>query len=88
MYFRDTDGVILVFDVTDKESFENVRDLWIKEVKERAPENVQIAFVGNKTDLNGKEQVSLQEANELALANSTIVRFVSAKKNQGLNEVF
>lgn len=49
---------------------------------------MQIAFVGNKADLTGKEQVSLQEAKELALANNTIVRFVSAKKNQGLNEVF
>ena len=62
MYFRDTDGAIIVFDVTDKESFENVKNYWVKEVKERGPENVQIAFIGNKTDLTGKEQISLEEA--------------------------
>lgn len=55
MYFRDTDGTIIVFDVTDRESFENLKNVWVKEVKERAPENVQIAFVGNKADLTGKE---------------------------------
>jgi Ras-related protein Rab-1A len=51
MYYRDADGVVLVFDLTEKESFDNLKNLWIKEVYEKAPENIQIALVGNKSDL-------------------------------------
>ena len=40
MYYRDTDGAILVFDVTDRDSFENIKTVWIKELRERAAETV------------------------------------------------
>lgn len=62
MYFRDADGVILVFDVTDRESFENLKNVWIKDIYEKAPENIQIAIVGNKCDLEEFEKVSFKEA--------------------------
>lgn len=51
MYFRDADGAIVVFDTTDRDTYESIRDYWIKEIRERAPENIQIAIVGNKADL-------------------------------------
>lgn len=59
MYYRDTDGAILVFDVTDKDSFENLKNVWLKELRERAPENVQLAIIGNKADLTDIEVVTL-----------------------------
>lgn len=62
MYYRDADGAILVFDVTDKESFNNLKNLWIKDVEEKAPENIQIAIVGNKSDKTDIEAVSFREA--------------------------
>jgi GTPase SAR1 family protein len=62
MYFRDADGAILVYDVTDKESFENLKEIWIKDLLEKAPENIQIAIVGNKADMTDKEIVSFKEA--------------------------
>lgn len=52
MYFRDADACILVYDMTDRESFENIRDVWLKDVKEKAPENITLAIVANKSDLN------------------------------------
>ncbi len=58
MYFRDADGAVLVFDVTDRESFENLKNYWIKDIQEKAPENIQIAIVGNKSDLTDKEVIS------------------------------
>ena len=62
MYYRDADGAILVFDVTDKESFENIKNVWIKDIEEKAPENIQLALVGNKSDLTDKEVVTFKEA--------------------------
>ena len=88
MYYRDADGAILVFDVTDKQSFENLKMTWIKDVEEKAPENIVIAIVGNKSDRVDSEAVTFKEAHEFALQNRAILQFVSAKKNQGLNEVF
>ncbi len=45
--------------------------------------------MGNKTDLGEKkEEVQFKEAQELALKYNAVLKFVSAKKNQGLNEVF
>ena len=88
MYYRDADGAILVYDITDRESFESLRSIWIKELLEKGPENIQIAIVGNKQDLEDREKVTFKEAHELALQNKAILKVVSAKKNQGLNEVF
>ena len=62
MYFRDADGVIMVFDITDRQSFENLKNEWMPEIESKAPSNIQIAIVGNKSDLTEKEAVSLKEA--------------------------
>jgi GTPase SAR1 family protein len=40
MYYRDADGAILVYDVTDKESFDNLKNIWIKDLLDKAPENI------------------------------------------------
>ena len=62
MYFRDADGAILVYDTTDRDSFDNLKNVWIKDLKEKAPENIQIAIVGNKSDLVEKESVGFKDA--------------------------
>ena len=46
-YFRDAHGILLVYDVTDQKSFDDL-DLWIKEIKEESPEKSSIVLVGNK----------------------------------------
>ena len=51
MYFRDADACIVVYDVTDRETFSNLTPIWLKDLKEKAPSNIQIAIVGNKSDL-------------------------------------
>ena len=55
MYYRDADAAILVYDITDKESFDNLKNYWLKELEDKAPENIQLAVVGNKSELTDKE---------------------------------
>ena len=51
VYYRDADAAILVCDVTDKQSFQNLKDNWFQELKTIAPDSMLKVIVGNKTDL-------------------------------------
>lgn len=50
MYYKDIQGVILVFDLTDEESFKNLT-FWISDLQKHGPEKVVSILVGNKCDM-------------------------------------
>ena len=52
MYFRDADACILVYDLTDRESFLNLSKVWIPDLRDKGPEKVTLGLVGNKFDLS------------------------------------
>eukprot|EP00450_Noctiluca_scintillans_P032170 CAMPEP_0194552172 /NCGR_PEP_ID=MMETSP0253-20130528/96588_1 /TAXON_ID=2966 /ORGANISM="Noctiluca scintillans" /LENGTH=235 /DNA_ID=CAMNT_0039399637 /DNA_START=62 /DNA_END=770 /DNA_ORIENTATION=- len=64
-YYRGAHGIIIVYDVTDKESFNNVKN-WVGEIDKYAADGVNKLLVGNKCDLASKKVVSTDEAKELA----------------------
>lgn len=64
-YYRGAHGIIVVYDVTDRETFENVRQ-WMLEIEKFANDNVCKVLVGNKCDLVEKRKVSREEGEELA----------------------
>lgn len=49
-YYRQAIGVLLVYDISKRSSFENL-DKWLNEVRDHADEKVEIILVGNKSDL-------------------------------------
>ena len=51
IYFRDADAAILVYDVTNKESFTNLKNSWLKDLNASAPDSMLKFIVGNKQDL-------------------------------------
>lgn len=53
-YFRKADGIVLMYDVTDKRSYLNVRN-WMSTITDTASENVAVLLVGNKIDLRRKD---------------------------------
>lgn len=59
-YYKGAAVALLVFDVTNRESFENI-PMWITEVQEHAMECLQVVIVGNKIDLDRKRMVTRQE---------------------------
>lgn len=88
MYYRDADACILVYDVADRTSLDHLRSTWLHNLKEKAPVNTITAVVGNKCDLHPKE-VTEEEGEALTQECGALLhKLVSAKKNQGLNEVF
>jgi len=60
-YYRGAAGIVLVYDVTDEESFRNVA-YWLKKIKKHGDENVEIVLLGNKIDLINERLVTLEEA--------------------------
>lgn len=82
MYFRDADACILVYDVTERETFDSLKSTWIKDLAEKAPENLTLAIVGNKADLSTHAQVTEEEGEQLATECGALLhKLVSAKKN-------
>lgn len=64
-YYRGAAGIILVYDVTDPVSFNNVA-YWLKKIKKHGDENVEIILIGNKIDLINDISVSTEEAHEVS----------------------
>jgi small GTP-binding protein len=87
MYFRSAQCAILVFDLTNRESFDSV-DRWIADLRNSAPD-CEVALVGNKVDREGDRQVQFQEG--LAKAESLKCSFyseTSAATGQGVSDIF
>jgi len=86
-YYRGAHGIIIVYDITDKESFDNVRQ-WLFEIDRYASENVCKLLVGNKSDLSNKRAVEYDAAK--AFADELTIPFLetSAKNATNVEQAF
>jgi len=86
-YYRGAHGIIVVYDTTDLESFNNVKQ-WLHEIDRYASENVNKLLVGNKSDLTSKRAVSFDQAKEFA--DSLGIEFIetSAKNSTNVEKAF
>ncbi|KAK8975379.1 hypothetical protein V6N11_057473 [Hibiscus sabdariffa] len=86
-YYRGAHGIIIVYDVTDQESFNNVQQ-WLNEIGRYASENVNKLLVGNKCDLTSKKVVSYEAAQ--AFADELGIPFMetSAKNATNVEQAF
>ncbi|CDW84508.1 gtpase ypt3 [Stylonychia lemnae] len=65
VYYRGASGALLVYDITDRKSFQNT-SLWLKELRQHADNNLVVLLVGNKVDLVEKREVTKEEAAQFA----------------------
>lgn len=86
-YYRGAHGIIVVYDTTDLESFNNVKQ-WLHEIDRYASDNVNKLLVGNKSDLTSKRAVSFDQAKEFA--DSLGIEFIetSAKNSTNVEKAF
>jgi len=81
-YYRGAQGIILVYDCTDRESFNNVKQ-WMGEIDRYACENVNKLLVGNKCDLQAEKTVDTNTAKEFA--DSYDIPFIETSAKTGFN---
>ena len=85
--FNTSDGFIVIYDITDRESFNSVNN-WIEQIISYVGKDVKCVIFGNKNDLDNKRKVEINEGNELA--NKFKFKFfeTSAKEGNNLEEGF
>lgn len=87
MYYRGAQAAIVVYDITNKETFQKAQN-WIKELQRQASPNIVIALAGNKLDLANKRAVSYEEAKAYADESSLLFMETSAKTAANVMEIF
>ncbi|KAL9297441.1 hypothetical protein ACSQ67_023337 [Phaseolus vulgaris] len=87
-YYRGAMGILLVYDVTDEASFNNIRN-WIRNIEQHASDNVNKILVGNKADMDESKR-AVPTSKGQALADEYGIKFfeTSAKTNMNVEEVF
>ena len=89
-FFRNAEGVVLAYDVTNSESFDNLK-FWINSIKTNLFEKnifIPIIIIGNKIDLEDMRDISKDIANKFAKENNFKYFETSAKTGEGVDEAF
>ncbi|KTW26634.1 GTP-binding protein ypt1 [Pneumocystis carinii B80] len=86
-YYRGAHGIIIVYDVTDQDTFNNVKQ-WLQEIDRYASESVNKLLIGNKSDMVDKKVVDPSQAKELADGLSIPFLETSAKSSINVEQAF
>ena len=87
-YYNGSNGILLVFDITDKNSFDNL-NFWLDELEKNCNlNNLYIFLVGNKTDLKKERKVSYDEAKNFADMKKIPYIEISAKTGDNIDKLF
>ena len=88
IFYKDASVAILVYDITRKDTFQDIKNYWYKEVRDNSNENVIIAIAGNKIDFYEYEEVNKNEVLEFSEKIGAIYKGTSAKTGIGIDDLF
>lgn len=80
-------GIMLVYDVTNEKSFDNIKN-WIRNIEEHATGDVEKMILGNKCDIQERRQVSRERGEQLAIDYNIKFMETSAKSSVNVEEAF
>ena len=86
-YYKGSHGIILIYDITNTQSFENVKT-WVNQIREEASSNVIIYIAGNKVDMEDERKVDRDDGEKLAEELGFPFVETSAKNGININETF
>ena len=85
-YYRNCDGIVLVYDITKQDTFNNLT-FWLEQINEKT-DDPQVTIVGNKSDLANLRTVSTKEAQKLADQNNVHFSEASALDWSNVADIF
>lgn len=86
-YYRGAMGILLVYDVTNAKSFDNIAK-WLRNIEEHANEDVEKIIIGNKCDMEERRVIPTERGEEIARAHNIPFIETSAKANINIDRVF
>jgi len=86
-YYRGAMGIVLVYDITEEQSFLNVRN-WVTSIHEHGADNIVVVLVGNKCDMVDRRSISKERGREMADEYSMRFYEASAKNDINVKELF
>jgi len=86
-YYKGAHAIVIVFDITDKDSFEHVK-IWMQDIDKFAKQGVMRILVGNKCDLENQRAITKEEGNEMALKYGIKYVETSAKDIINIEKLF
>ena len=87
-YYKRADGILLVYDITNEKSFENIKGYYFEQIKEKCKKNIKIIVLGNKTDLEEDRKVNPKEGANFAAKNGYMFLETSCLKNRNVADSF
>eukprot|EP01120_Amphizonella_sp_Union-15-10_P005592 TRINITY_DN166_c0_g3_i3.p1 TRINITY_DN166_c0_g3~~TRINITY_DN166_c0_g3_i3.p1 ORF type:complete len:227 (+),score=39.33 TRINITY_DN166_c0_g3_i3:41-682(+) len=86
-YYRGAAGALLVYDITRRDTFNHL-STWLQDARQHANDNMTIMLVGNKSDLEHRRAVTLEEGERFARENGLLFLETSAKTAANVEEAF
>ena len=86
-YYKGANGIILIYDVTNKQTYDNVSN-WISQIQEEVSKDVIIYIAGNKIDMEEERKVKTEEGQKIADEHGFPFVETSAKDGTNINETF
>ena len=87
VYYRNSCCAFIVYDITEKNSFNHV-EFWLSEIKKEAPDSIICVLIGNKNDANDRREVTYEEGNNFAKQNKMKFYETSAKNKINIEKIF
>ena len=86
-YYKGANGILVVYDITNRESFEHLNS-WLIEIEKNGNKNVYKLLIGNKSDLEEQRAIKKEEGDEFASINGLEFFETSAKDGSRVQEAF
>ena len=87
-FYHDSFIIILVYNITKRETFDNLKNIWLEDLLLYGEDCKVLAIAGNKADLFEQEAVAEKEAREFANLNNALFMYVSAKSGNNICTLF
>ena len=87
-YFRQADGCIIVYDITNQKSFDEITEYYIPKLKDKCKENITTILLGNKSDKEDERIISIEQGIQLALDNNFIFKETCCNERTNVSNAF